>query len=203
MSTRGLAALGAFSGLLSLGVASSGLMLSAQAAQWATVVFPPVRLPEFIIGVVLSTLVSRGWRPRLSLWWTGPLAVIAVVVDAFVPEALVRYAVTLVPFVLLVLSLAVADLRSATGLFRFPVLVTLGVWSYCFYLLHGLALWISDAVAARLGLSSVVSVAMALFLTLVAAWALHTCVEKPCERQLRPARPRVQAGVLRSRPGQR
>lgn len=182
----GLAVLGAISFLTSIGIAVWGSTIPRATAGWAAVVFPPARLPEFVIGVVIGTLVARGWRPRLSLWWTGPLAIASVAIAILVPYPVNRYAVTLLPFILLILSLAVADIEGKTGIFRSRILVTLGVWSYCFYLIHGLMLWGTDYLARQFDLASLVSVPLAFGCSLLGAYLLHTIIEKPAEAFLRP-----------------
>lgn len=187
LRSRGLTVVGVCATMVSLTLGAIGTQLSASAAQWVTGIFPPARIPEFIIGAVLGTLMSRGWRPRLSLWWVTPLAVVAVAVAAFAPLALARYTVTLIPFILLVASLASSDLTGKPSIFRGRILVTLGAWSYCIYLVHGLCLWVTDLVTARVGLPNSVSVASALIVTIVSAWALHSIIERPFERLLRPS----------------
>ncbi|GAA1742468.1 acyltransferase [Microbacterium paludicola] len=182
----GLTLLGVAAGVVSTCVAVVGVGLPDDVAQWATGIFPLARIPEFVVGVVIGTLFSRGWRPRISLMWTVPLAAFAVAVAAFAPLALSRYAITLIPFVLLVVALAASDLEGRANIFGSRPMVTLGVWSYCIYLVHGLALWGTDAVAMRLHLPATVSVAAALVLTCVGAWLLHRVVEAPAERLLRP-----------------
>ena len=55
-------------------------------AHWLLAVFPPLRLPEFLLGVCLALLARRGVRSPVRLGGAAPLALIAVVVAGFVPE---------------------------------------------------------------------------------------------------------------------
>lgn len=188
LNRNGLFALGGVATGLSITWGSVGAAFPDDTTQWAFVIFPPIRLPEFVVGVVIGTLVAGGWRPRISLWFSIPLATAAVVAAMFLPYPMGHYAITLIPFAILVLSLAVNDLEGRRSFMRWPWLVRLGVWSYCIYLVHGLVLWTGDAVGLRLGFPPIVVVLAAVPLSILAAWLLHVAVERPAERWLRPAR---------------
>lgn len=188
LATNGLVALGICATAASLLIAGVGSLLPfTETTAWAVVAFPPSRLPEFIVGVAAGSLMARGWRPVLSLWLTIPLACAAVTAALFAPEALSRYGVTLIPFTMLIVSLAAADLATSRVFTQWPTVVKLGIWSYCFYLIHNQVLQVTVNVGERLGIPLGASTLVALACSLVAAWMLHTLVERPLEKRLRPA----------------
>ncbi|ALJ19080.1 acyltransferase family protein [Microbacterium sp. No. 7] len=196
-----LVLVGSGAALASLGTA---LALSGAPAtdltRWLLVLFPPLRLMEFVIGVVLGIAFRRGLRMPVPLWCAFALAAAGCGVAALAPYALSRYAVTLLPFVVLIGALATADLRGSPSLLRRRPFVELGVWSYCFYLLHAMVLiavfsvaggldWVDQAEASPGAPVPAVRwalLAAALGASVVAAWMLHRIVERPLERLLRP-----------------
>lgn len=187
LTDRALVVLGIAATAVSILIASIGALFPFTSfTLWAVVIFPPSRLPEFVIGVVIGTLMARGWRPNLSVWLTVPLAAAAVVAALFVPYSLSRYAVTLVPFILLIISLAAADLADKRVFTQWPAVVKLGVWSYCFYLLHNQVIVFAVFVGERVHVPLGVSVAVSFVASVAVAWALHSFVERPVERILRP-----------------
>ena len=187
LAARGLCVLGAIAAITSIAIAWVGSLLPvSETLTWAVVVFPPSRLPEFVIGVVLGTLFVRGWRPRISIWVSFPVAAVGVVAAMFVPYAWSRFAVTLIPFAILLLSLAAADLRGQRVFTQWAWLVKLGEWSFCFYLVHLMVMSACSAVANRIGLPDYVAVLIALPASIVAAWLLHIAVERPMNARLRP-----------------
>lgn len=188
LNDRRVALLGGFVVLTSFAIAGIGALFPpTEFVQWAVVVFPPSRLPEFILGVVLGTLMARGWRPSVSLLPTFLLAALAVVVAVFAPYALSRYAVTLLPFALLIVALAAADLRGTPVFTKWRWIVKLGVWSYCFYLIHAMAMWACVKVSVLLGGGELLGILSSFFISIVAAWVLHSFIERPAELRLRPA----------------
>lgn len=183
-----LVAVGAAS--ISLGVALAALNVTESPfARWFLIIFPPLRLMEFIIGVALGMLFRRGFRLPVPLWAAVVLSLAAVALASIAPYSLSRYAVTLIPFVLLVGAIATADLGERPSLFRWKPLVELGVWSYCFYLLHAMVLSVTFRAPRALGIDApYLWLGVALILSIAAAWLLHVVVERPFEKRLRPAK---------------
>lgn len=187
LTSRGLWALAGSTGLVSLSVAAVGVGFpESPQLTWAVVVFPLVRLPEFVIGVCLGSLMARGWAPRIPLAVAWVLAAAGVVAAMFAPYALSRYAVTLIPFAVLVVALASADLRGSRVFTSSKWMVRLGDWSYCFYLIHLVVIMVTISVASRVGLPIWATLAVALVGAVLAASLLHTRVEKRAEKILRP-----------------
>lgn len=162
--------------------------LGGELAYYFSYVFPPTRLIEFALGVVLGVAVSRGRWSGIGLWWPTALAVAAYVVAGRTPRILLGVAVTIVPFVFLVLAAAGADLAGRRSPWRHPAVTHLGRVSFAFYLVQYAVIDVlrranpSGASTLAGGLALVV---LAFVITLAIAEALHALVERPAERLLR------------------
>ena len=178
-------------------VLGGGWMLPDAPAIWVLYVSPAVRILEFLLGIVMVTLIRRGALPRVpvALAWTA-LAV-GWVVAGKVPASFAVVAVTVLPFCLLIIAYAQTDVAAPrTTLWSSRGLVFLGNISFCFYLVHQLVIrvltvevgpaWLSVSTGVR----SLKVLGLVLAVSLVAAWLLHECVEKPGERLLRGRAPR-------------
>ncbi|MEU2349019.1 acyltransferase [Modestobacter sp. NPDC049651] len=161
-------------------------------------VFPPFRLLEFLLGVVLALAVKRGWRPALTFrqatWLTaGTYAALCVLALAVGHGHVLAFPLgiadlgMLVPLALLIASAAARDLD---GLRPTPMarrsMVRLGQWSFALYLLHELVLRVTgqlmdDGTLATSLLRLVVSLAVSIALAALA----YELFERPVERLLR------------------
>jgi peptidoglycan/LPS O-acetylase OafA/YrhL len=186
---RGLVALALV--LLSVGptlVLRPGLGYSL--ASWACDIFPPARLAEFGLGIVIAAALRAGWRSPIK--WP---AAVTIACAAYLIGGWTQYShlVTLVPFALLIAAAAERDLsgRSTSMSRRWPR--RLGEWSFAFYLVHALSIRVVRALTTRLGDGldvSLLGAALSFALALGSAIALYFVVEAPFERRLRKARPR-------------
>jgi peptidoglycan/LPS O-acetylase OafA/YrhL len=158
---------------------------------------PLVRLPEFIVGVLLGVLVLRGWRPSFPMWQALALVIVSAAAAhhwaVFFKQPLNDY--LLLPGIVgLLLSGIGLDLRGRRGLLTARVSVYLGELSFCFYLIHLLVLF---AVVRAAGWSherfsvagGVLPLATALAASIGAAAVMHHSIELPMQRILRPRRP--------------
>jgi peptidoglycan/LPS O-acetylase OafA/YrhL len=152
-------------------------------------VFPPSRVPEFVLGAALALLVRRGHLRRVPLGWAMAAAAVAYLIAGRTPRILSNVAVTLVPFVLLLVAAAGADLAGRPSLWRHRVLRHLGEISLAVYLVQYGVIEVlrptrgpegAATFAGGLALS-----ALAIALTLVLAEVLHHVVERPAERWFR------------------
>jgi len=147
-----------------------------------------------------------GVRLRVPVGFAAALALAAYLAAGWVPDRPVLTAITLMPFALLILAAAEADLvgRSARVLHT-PALVRLGQWSFSFYLSHALVVSAFvraaegrvDGGAARIGV-----LAAAYAAAIAAAYALFRLVEHPLERRIRhggTAVPRAEIGSAAAR----
>jgi peptidoglycan/LPS O-acetylase OafA/YrhL len=179
--------------LLLWGSASTVTVLAAWAQRDvdAVYVFPPLRLGEFLIGVVLALQMRRGWRlstPAAIASALVGLAAMAAAWDRF-PAADVGAALVCLA---LVAKTAQADLQRPYGAMTQRWLVYAGQVSFAFYLVHELVIL---NVAHLTGLRGWALDPVALSASCLAAVALHHLVERPCETRIRglrlPTRERV------------
>ncbi len=169
-------------GLLALGVGVPALVRSSDPNHFWTYIFPPARLPEFALGMLAALAVQRGLRVRLPRPWAAGVALAAAGAACTAPAWGSTVAVTVVPYLLLVVAAASADLGHQRALP--PLLVTFGAWSYAFYLLHQLVIRALQLADAHLPVGVLALAALGLSTGL--AWLVHTVVERPALRALGP-----------------
>lgn len=208
LSTSAVAALGVVvaAGVFAIAEVTQPLVFGG-ASQWFLYVFPPSRALEFVLGILLALWVKRGMPVPLDLRFAVPVALAAVVGASFGPETYMRVAITLIPFAWLIAAAARADLAGAWSPFRSRVVVTFGVWSYCFYLLQGIGLNVIGTLAWRNGIDwesmsvgdTAFTAAVLLVMIGFAAFALHRLVEQPMNERLRPRGRRSVAVTAESR----
>lgn len=146
----------------------------------AAYVFPPIRLAEFLLGVVAAVQIQKGWRlsaDRAVVLAVVGLGLMAASWNRF-PAADVGAAIL---FLVVVVVAAQRDLGRPHGWLNHPWLVYAGQVSFAFYLVHELI--IINLVS--LGITGWALDPAALAASGVAAVALHHLVERPCEKRLR------------------
>ncbi len=179
-------------GLLSLLVIAIQVLvqwapLNPDTTEWLGYVFPPSRLPEFVLGMVLASLLMDGDLPRVRLIPAAVFVAAAFVASTYAPWPAGQVCVTAVPFLVLILAAAQGDMAGTSRLGRSRRLVWFGVVSYAFYLLHDDILRTFVHIVGLRGYSLVFAcfLAGALFgLSLLAAAALHHAVEVPAQARL-------------------
>jgi peptidoglycan/LPS O-acetylase OafA/YrhL len=184
-----------FAGLAALAVLA-GVGNAPLLALW---VFPPYRVLQFAIGVLLALAVREGWRPRWSLrtaLWASVLGYgvaslvtwrLAADLEHLGAARLLGDVLALPLVALLVPAAACTDLAGRRTRLASPLLVRLGDWSFALYLSHSLVLL---ELKQRLGTAAGLPGAAArevLFVVLAVALAgaLHEGVERPLERRIR------------------
>ncbi|GLZ40808.1 acyltransferase [Actinokineospora sp. NBRC 105648] len=180
-----------------------GLEMSL-AQNWFLVSLPPVRLLDFVLGIVLARIVLSGRWIRL-----GVLPILGLVAAGFAAEVLLFPTVwgltapLVVPLALLIAASAAADVRGAASPLRTRPLVWLGDISFALYLVHYPILEFSRGVLFPEGnnttVAAVVTLGGLLAVSIGVAWLLHVAVEKPGMRLL--AAPRARTPVVESKPG--
>lgn len=143
--------------------------------------FPPLRMAEFFVGIVLALELAAGRLPRVPLRVAVPIAIAAY---------LWRYLPPVVPFALLIVAVAQSDMAMRPSFLRRRIFVRLGELSFAFYLVHYLVLETSRHVVDHIDLhpeSSRPSALMVLIATfgasLACAYLLHRFVEQPGMRR--------------------
>ena len=155
---------------------------------WFLYFFPPTRLLEFALGMLLALEVADGHWPRIPLRVAGSVALAAYLAAGWVPPAFRDVAVTVVPFMALIAAAAQADVARQRTMWSTRALVRLGVWSFAIDMIHWPVLTVmyhlepGSLGAAGATLNGLV----ALGITIALAAALYHYVEHPLERRLRP-----------------
>ncbi|WP_066043060.1 acyltransferase family protein [Herbiconiux solani] len=151
---------------------------------------PVMRLPEFVVGIVVALLVrQQKWRgPRLAV--ALPIALISYTVASASddsPWAATGY--TVIGYALLIAALARADIEGVPTPLSSALLVRLGTLSFSFYLIHLLVIasisspW-PDGHPQIDPLDATGLALVAFAVALGAAWVLHRFVERPAHRLL-------------------
>ncbi len=166
---------------------------------------PMYRVPEFLLGVVLGVAVRAGWRPRLSVPAAVGLVFLGIatlvlwrhspgLTESFMKPTSAMNQLMAPLYGLLIVAVAVRDVRGGQSRLQTGWLVALGKWSYAFYLVHATVIYTFRLV---LGVqpsswSNVVWIGPMLLASIAVAAALYIWVEHPTERRLRamlPPRP--------------
>lgn len=160
--------------------------------------WPISRATEFIIGMGLAWAIRCGWRPRIPVVLTYAAAAVAIGYFVLVPTyvgasspfaAMMPFAneIIIALCALMIVAVALRDLRGRRSLLRRRGLVVLGEWSYAFYLVHATVIYGALHVVAPqpAGWSNLIWYAAMLVIALVVAAGLHYLVERPFERALR------------------
>lgn len=163
------------------------LALPAGLRYWFVYVFPPVRILEFVVGVLLARIVRAGRWIGLGVVPAAGLAVAAYLGSGYLPAGFSYVAGTVAPLALLIPAVAVTDLRGSRSFLRTRTAVWLGEVSFAFYLVHQLAIRIGyRALGARTrpapeGLLATVGI---LLTALAASAVLYRFVERPTMARL-------------------
>ncbi|GAA3017324.1 acyltransferase [Streptomyces lactacystinicus] len=155
---------------------------------WFVYVFPPVRLLEFVLGILLARIVLTGRRLPIGALPAALLLIPAQLLAKQLPFLWGLTTPAIVPIALLLPALAARDVAGRRTFLTSRPLVTLGSWTFAFYLVHRLILDHGHR-ALGAGRTFTTPVATALLLgAFTAAWLLagllHRCVELPAVRLL-------------------
>lgn len=164
---------------------------------WLAYYFPPSRLPEFVVGMILGLLARRGALPAVS--WPAAVALAAAVYLSvgIWPSAYGVAALVVLPFGLLIVAAAQRDIAGTPGVLRARLAVRLGEASYCFYLLHHIfVIRLAQPGFRDLGIDGLPAFAIALALGLLGSFLLHRVVELPFDARLRGRRDPRSPAVL-------
>ncbi|MET7486103.1 acyltransferase [Streptomyces sp. NPDC005538] len=160
-----------------------------------TYFWPLVRLPEFVLGILLARIHHEGPRRLPGLPTAFLLFVVSLLAAPLLPPPFRLTAVTALPLALLILAGAAHDTRGRKSPLNSRTGVFLGDISYAFYLIHFTALVAVFQIAD--GRLPAAAVAIALAIALGAARLLYTTVELPVmQRHLARARQRRTRGRL-------
>ena len=179
------------------------LALPGDLRYWFVYVLPPVRMLEFLIGILLARIVRAGLWIRLGVRPAAALALAGYFASGYLPDSFSCVAGTVVPLALLIPAVAVGDLRGDRSILRSRTLIWLGEVSFAFYLVHQLAIRFVDRTAGDWlwsHLHPLVVGLLMLALSLLASWALYRIVETPMMARL--AGPRGRTPVVEAQPAE-
>jgi peptidoglycan/LPS O-acetylase OafA/YrhL len=168
------------------------LLTPQQAAvdDWRFYVFPPARLADFVVGMLLAVAVLRRdpaarWRLRGTSMELLALAAVglSVFVSPLLPLAL-RFSAALMPAWAFAIYVFAARRGAISRLLEHPVLVRLGEVSFAFYLIH---LAVVALVTYVIGPNHPWFMALAFGVTLALSFALFHGVEQPLRGRIRRA----------------
>ncbi|WP_425555526.1 acyltransferase family protein [Kitasatospora kazusensis] len=168
---------------------------------WFVYVFPPVRMLEFVLGMLMARIVLTGHWINLRLKPALLIAVAGYLVALSVPPLYGLVAATVIPIALVIPAAATADLQAQSSPFRSRVMVRLGEVSFAFYLVHASVLIVGRTAMGGGHYSAPVAFGVLLLLfgiSLALAWLLNVGVENPLMRRLAPSSASAQIPSQRS-----
>lgn len=152
--------------------------------------FPPYRLAEFTIGILIGVAVLRGWRTRRSLRAASATAGAALAVLTALlwiwdhPSKMPLASLMMIPFFALVVgAAATTDVIGKTSWLQHPALVRLGRASFALYLVHFSVIELTEKFLPGIPVPAAALVAVGCSILL--ADVLHSTIERPAERALR------------------
>jgi peptidoglycan/LPS O-acetylase OafA/YrhL len=174
------------------------LLLPGGLRYWFVYVFPPVRLLEFVVGILLARIVRNGRWIRLGVRPATLLVVAAYFGSGYLPLGFSYIAGTVVPLALLIPAVAARDLRGEHSFLRTRTAIWLGEVSFAFYLVHQLVIRAVGHVSGPTGSDAkgFAVILVMLAVTMAASWGLFRFVETPMMARLAGRRPRPVPDVV-------
>lgn len=163
--------------------------LTEGAQTWLVLKAPPVRLAEFVLGMLLALAVRRGTLPRVPVPAAAAACLAAFAVVDLVHSTRYLVLVPELPMAALIVALAGRELRGGVRPMRRPWPVRLGQWSFALYLAHApFLVMLAYLHQARVGgaVTGYLAIAGAVVAAVALSGLLFTRVERPLERRLRP-----------------
>ncbi|MEU0737909.1 acyltransferase [Streptomyces sp. NPDC006134] len=162
---------------------------------WFGYLFPPGRLFEFVLGILLARIVLAGRWPR----WMGTgvslaLCALGYAAGFVVPFPYTFVVATIVPIGALIASVAAADVAGRATWLRSRPMVWLGEVSFGFYLVQGVSIFYLRSLldGATYGVPVALLVVAGFFCTsLLGGWLLYRFVEMPAMRRFSRSRKAV------------
>lgn len=175
------------------------LQLSAE-QMWFASLFPPARIFEFVLGVLLARIVMAGKFPRLNFLTVFLTWIASCAAAQYVPAPWTYAAVALIPNVMMLGAVATADIRGSKNVLTSKFMVWGGNISYAFFMVQTLLVyWLRSEFSTTY--SPAVAVLMwvgLLGVCLLAAHLLFTYVEDPIMRRFGRPRKKIQSDPTQS-----
>lgn len=170
---------------------------------WFIYLFPPVRMLEFVFGILLARIVITGRRIPLDLGGAIALAVAVFALQWLFPVNYTYVAVMVIPLGLLLAAAATTDSQRRPTLLSRRWMVYLGDISFAFYLWHYPVLayagkWLGGHAAGPIPFSAkgyttpvaYARMAMLFAITLAVAALVYALVERPVYQRFATSRRR-------------
>lgn len=186
---------------LAVGALMTGIVLHVFDGFTASVPPPIARTWEFVLGISAAYAVKRGFRFSLPSWvivlalvgatigfhWLAvtPMVESSILVNMAEDTKHVMLAFL---YTVIIVALATRDLEGAPSILRHRWSVTLGEYSFAFYLVHATVLYGLKRITGELGWHVIYTPLVwigCLAAGLLCAALLHLGLEKPLERRLR------------------
>ncbi|MFI1831428.1 acyltransferase family protein [Streptomyces sp. NPDC020412] len=163
---------------------------------WFSYGFPPARLFEFMLGMVLARIVAAGlWPRKLGMSVSIVLVAGGYWLSFALPYPYKFYTGTIIPFAVLVCAAAARDLRGEGGWLASRPMVFLGNVSFAFYVTQGVVMFYGRPKVwgdHTYGVIPALGLLVVLFLAnLLAGWLLYRFVETPIMRRFSRSRKRT------------
>ncbi|TDD48049.1 acyltransferase, partial [Kribbella antibiotica] len=154
---------------------------------WFGYNFPPVRMFEFVLGMILARLVMAKAMPRVGIIPAAVLCVVGYAAALAVPFLYGLNLMTVVPIALLICAVARADIESTPTFLRNRTWQWLGEVSFGFYLAQQIVLsFVRNTLMDKQTVSTpvgLVVLAVELAGALALGWLLMVCIERPVMRR--------------------
>lgn len=169
---------------------------------WFVYLFPPMRLFEFVLGVIVARIVISGRWPRIPLTVVGALIVGAYLLTFVVPSPYRVVLVSMIPLALAIGTLATVNLRGRRTVLGTRPMVWLGQISFGFFLTQAIVIFsIRPAIFgdAEYGTFGGILLILGLFaINLLCGWLLFTCVERPAMKYWSRSRRSISESAARA-----
>lgn len=166
---------------------------------WFVYIFPPVRLLEFVLGIIIARIVLSGRWIRVGMAPCALLVLGAYALTDQAPALLSLTVIMVVPLALLVGATGWTDLTGQPSILRNRVGIWFGEISFAFYLVHILILAGSRFWLGRTNFFSVPQaiglIVLAFAASVLASWLMYRLVERPMVRRFSNPRRRPPANV--------
>lgn len=167
---------------------------------WLAYFFPPLRLFEFVLGMLMARILMTGQWIRLGLLPAFLFMAAGYAAARVVPFQYSLNTVTIVPIALLITAVAATDVADAPTLLASRPMVWLGEVSFAFYMVHLEVLYGAQALLHGQTFATPMAlgvIASEFGTALLLAWMLYALVERPIMRRWAgSARPRTARALV-------
>ncbi|HET9382791.1 MAG TPA: acyltransferase [Streptomyces sp.] len=159
---------------------------------WFGYLFPPGRLFEFVLGILLARIVMAGrWPRQLGIGMSLVLCAAGYGAGFVLPFQYTFVTATIIPIGALIAAVAASDVAGRVTWLRSRLMVWLGEVSFGFYLVQGVSIFYLRSLldGATYGVPASILLIVGFFCTsLLGGWLLWKFVEMPAMRHISRSR---------------